>query len=214
MFKYKRKYGFSNPLEGIYILFLPLVVQQIILSVIFLSNLYAQTKPASNPVAIAIHGGAGTIIKKNLTPELESEYRLKLEEVLKAGYTILQNGGASLDAVETAIRIMEDSPLFNAGKGAVFTSDATIELDASIMDGRTLQAGAVAGIKHIKNPISLARLVMEKSPHVMLTGSGAEEFAAQFNLERVSQYYFYTERRWESLEKAKEKENKTLDKST
>ncbi len=160
---------------------------------------------SSNPIGIAIHGGAGTIIKEKMTPEREKAYREKLTEALNAGYAILKQGGRSFDAVEAAIVIMEDSPLFNAGKGAVFTSDGTNELDASIMDGATVQAGAVSGIKHVKNPIRLARLVLEKSPHVMMVGAGAEAFAAKHGLERVSQYYFYTENRWKSLERAKSK---------
>lgn len=154
---------------------------------------------------MVIHGGAGTISREKMTPEKEAAYRSKLEEALAAGYEILKKGGTSFDAVEATIRIMEDSPLFNAGKGAVFTSDGTNELDASIMDGATLEAGAVSGVKHVKNPISLARLVLEKSPHVMLVGAGAEDFAVEYQLERVSQYYFFTENRWKSLVRVKEK---------
>lgn len=165
------------------------------------------TQPASQPTfGLVIHGGAGTITKENMTPALEEAYRAKMKEALLVGYKILSNGGSSLDAVEKVINIMEDSPLFNAGKGAVFTSDGSHELDASIMDGKTLQAGTIAGVKHIKNPISLARLVMEKSPHVMLVGQGAEDFAALHNMQKVSQYYFYTERRWQQLQKQKEAE--------
>jgi beta-aspartyl-peptidase (threonine type) len=141
-----------------------------------------------------------------MTPELEKEYRAKLTEALEAGYRVLNSGGSGLDAIETALRIMEDSPLFNAGKGAVFTSAGTNELDASIMDGRTLGAGAVAGLKHIKNPISLARLVMEKSPHVMMVGEGAEAFAKQQGVEFVPQSYFYTERRWKDWQRIKQEE--------
>jgi beta-aspartyl-peptidase (threonine type) len=141
-----------------------------------------------------------------MTPETEAAYRSKLTEALTVGYEVLKNGGSSLDAVEKAIMIMEDSPLFNAGKGAVFTNAGTNELDASIMDGKTLQAGAVAGVKHVKNPIKLARLVMEKSPHVMLTGDGAEAFAKEQGLEMVSPAYFYTERRWQQLQRKKQQE--------
>ncbi len=159
----------------------------------------------NSPIAIAIHGGAGTLERSKFTPQLEIEYKEKLKEAIQAGYNILKQGGTSLEAVERAIVVLEDSPLFNAGKGAVFTSDGTNELDASIMDGQTLQAGAVSGIKHIKNPIKLARLIKDESPHVMLIGAGAEEFAALHSLERVSQFYFYTERRWQSLVKAKGK---------
>ncbi|MFQ5753989.1 MAG: isoaspartyl peptidase/L-asparaginase family protein, partial [bacterium] len=161
----------------------------IVLLSLLIANGAVLSQEKSAPFGLVIHGGAGTILKKNMTAELEQQYRDKLNEALLAGYEILKNDGNSLDAVEAAIRILEDSPLFNAGKGAVFTSDGTNELDASIMDGKTLNAGAVSGLKHIKNPIKLARLVMEKSPHVMLVGSGAEQFAAQYNLERVSQYY-------------------------
>jgi beta-aspartyl-peptidase (threonine type) len=164
-------------------------------------------------IRFAIHGGAGTILKSEMSAEREREYRAKLTEALMTGYGILKKGGGGLDAVEAAIRLMEDSPLFNAGKGAVFTNAGTTELDASIMDGRTLKAGAVASLKHIKNPISLARLVMEKSKHVMMVGEGAENFAKQQGIELVPQSYFYTEARWKSLQRekaAEEKKNKAL----
>lgn len=123
-----------------------------------------------------------------------------MNDALTAGYKVLADGGTSLDAVQAAIVILEDSPLFNAGKGAVFTHDGTNELDASIMDGGTMRAGAVAGLKHIKNPIRLARLVMEKSPHVMMAGDGAEAFAKQQGVEFVDQKYFYTDRAWQALQ--------------
>jgi beta-aspartyl-peptidase (threonine type) len=152
---------------------------------------------------LAIHGGAGTIDRSKLTPALEREYRLALEQSLQAGYDILKKGGSSLDAVEASVRVLEDDPHFNAGKGAVFTSAGTNELDAAIMDGKTLRAGAVASLKHIKNPISLARLVMEKSPHVMMDCAGAETFAKQMGVELVDQKYFYTEERWQALQKMK-----------
>jgi L-asparaginase / beta-aspartyl-peptidase len=155
---------------------------------------------------MVIHGGAGTITRQNMTPELEREYRAKLTEALNTGYNILKSGGSSLDAVEATIRVLEDSPLFNAGKGAVFTNAGTNELDASIMDGATLKAGSVAGLKHVKNPISLARLVMEKSPHVMMVAEGAENFARLNGVEMVSQKYFFTEKRWKQLQEAKRKE--------
>lgn len=178
----------------------------------FLYSLPGFAQEKGRAFGLAIHGGAGTILKKDMTPELEEAYRSKLNEALLTGYDILKNNGASLDAVEATIRVLEDSPLFNAGKGAVFTGDGTHELDASMMDGKTLEAGAVASVKHVKNPISLARLVMEESPHVLMVGAGAEEFAVQHNQERVSQYYFYTERRWKSLQKRKEaaKEQSTM----
>ena len=155
---------------------------------------------------LVIHGGAGTITRKNMSPEKESSYRAKLTEALSAGFEILEKGGPSMDAVETTIRIMEDSPLFNAGKGAVFTNAGTNELDASIMDGSTLQAGAVAGVKTIKNPISAARKVMEETWHVMLAGEGADNFAKEQGLEIVNNDYFYTERRWKALQKAQNSE--------
>ena len=169
---------------------------------------FTEEKETAAPFGIAIHGGAGTILRGNLTPELEQAYRAKLQESLLAGYEILKKGGSSLDAVEATIRVMEDSPLFNAGKGAVFTSEGTNEMDASIMNGKTLEAGAIAGVKHVKNPISLARLVMEKSPHVMMTGDGAETFAKQYRVEMVSKDYFHTERRWKDLQWAKEAEKR------
>ena len=156
---------------------------------------------STQPFCIVIHGGAGTILKENMTPELEEEYIGKIKESLQAGYDILKKQGTSLDAVQEAITILEDSPLFNAGKGAVFTNIGTNELDASIMDGKSLDAGAVAALKTIKNPIILARLVMEKSPHVMMIGEGAESFAKENDLETVSPDYFYTERRWQQLQK-------------
>ncbi len=155
--------------------------------------------------ALAIHGGAGTIVKENMTPELEKQYEEKLTEALLVGAEILKNDGSSLDAVTAAIQVMENSPLFNAGKGAVFTAEGTNEMDASIMDGSNLAAGAVAGVKHIKNPILAARAVMEHSPHVMLIGSGAEEFARNQGVELVDSTYFFTQNRWESYLKAKEK---------
>jgi len=159
-----------------------------------------------NSFAIAIHGGAGTILRENMSPEMEKAYTAKLEEAIRAGYEILKNGGSSLDAVEQTIHVLEDSPLFNAGKGAVFTHDGENEMDAAIMDGNTLAAGSVAGVKTIKNPISLARKVMDASPHVMLSGKGAEQFAKEQNIEQVDPSYFYTENRMNSLKKAKEEE--------
>lgn len=152
---------------------------------------------------MVIHGGAGTIRREDLTPALEKAYRDTLTIALRAGYAIVSRGGSSLDAVEAAIRVLEDSPLFNAGKGAVFTSQGTNELDAAIMDGRTLAAGSVAAVSHIRNPISLARLVMEKSPHVMMVSDGAEEFAKLHGMKMVAPHYFWTERRWRAYEAAK-----------
>jgi beta-aspartyl-peptidase (threonine type) len=151
---------------------------------------------------MVIHGGAGTITKDRMTPEKEAAFNEVLNEALNIGSRVLANGGSSLDAVEATIRYMEDIPLFNAGKGAVFTNAGVNELDASIMDGRTLEAGAVAGITTIKHPISAARAVMEQSNHVMLSGNGAEIFAESAGLELVDPSYFYTEGRYESLQKA------------
>ncbi len=169
------------------------------------------TTQKANDFAIVIHGGAGTILKKNMTSEKEAEYKAKLEEAIRMGHTILKNGGSSLDAVEKTINIMEDSPLFNAGKGAVFTNAGTNELDASIMDGKTLNSGASAGTKTVKNPINLARRIMDDSPHVMMAGDGADSYAKEQGLEIVSPEYFFTEGRLKSLERAKDREKVELD---
>src|SRR6478672_3145295 len=166
-----------------------------------------QLQGPQNPrLGFVIHGGAGVIKKGSLTPEQEKEYRVKLEEAVTAGYKALQAGKTSVEAVEVAIRILEDSPLFNAGKGAVFTADGKNELDASIMDGKTLMAGAVAGLHHVKNPISLARAVMEKSPHVMMIGDGAEQFAKEQKIDLVDEKYFFTQRRWDELQQEKKQQ--------
>ncbi|HEX6100243.1 MAG TPA: isoaspartyl peptidase/L-asparaginase [Thermoanaerobaculia bacterium] len=149
---------------------------------------------------LVIHGGAGTITRASMTAEAEAQYRAGLEEALHKGHAVLAKGGSSLDAVEAAIRVLEDNPLFNAGKGAVFTHEGRNELDASIMDGRTKGAGSVAGVTIIRNPITAARAVMEKSPHVMMVGRGAELFATKMGLEIVDPSYFWTERRWKSLQ--------------
>jgi len=161
--------------------------------------------------AIIIHGGAGTILKKNMTPEREAAYEAKLEEAIRVGYEILKQGGSSLDAVQKTINIMEDSPLFNAGKGAVFTNAETNELDASIMDGKTLNAGASAGTTTVRNPINLARVIMDRSPHVMMAGAGAETYAKEQGLMIVEPNYFYTERRMNSVKRAKKREEVELD---
>jgi len=163
-------------------------------------------KPSENPISIVIHGGAGTILKENMNDSLENAYHQKLNEAVSKGYQMLQQGASSLDVVEEVVKILEDSPLFNAGKGAVLTNQDTIELDAAIMDGKNQNAGAVAGITTIKNPISLARKVMEESEHVMMIGSGAETFAKLHQLEQVDPSYFFTKSRKEALQKAKEKE--------
>src|SRR5437879_11349390 len=147
-------------------------------------------------IGLVIHGGAGTIERSKMTPEKERDYRAGLERALTAGYEILKRGGSSLDATEAAVRVLEDDPHFNAGKGSVFTSAGTNEMDASIMDGKTLAAGAVASLKHVKSPISLARLVMEKSGHVMMDSEGAEAFAKGNGSELDDQKYFVTQDRW------------------
>ncbi|MDQ6802889.1 MAG: isoaspartyl peptidase/L-asparaginase [Acidobacteriota bacterium] len=152
-------------------------------------------------IMLVMHGGAGTITRASMTPDVEKQYREKLEEALRAGHAILAKGGTSLDAVEASIRILEDSPLFNAGKGAVFTHEGRNELDAAIMDGKNKRAGSVAGVTVVKNPISAARAVMEKSPHVMMAGHGADLFATQVGLEVVDPSYFWTERRWKELQR-------------
>ena len=157
--------------------------------------------------SIIIHGGAGSIRRDNMSEEKEAKYRQKLEEAIRVGYDILKNGGTSIDAVQNTINILEDSPLFNAGKGAVFTHEGTNEHDASIMDGKTLNAGASAGTKTVKNPINLARSVMDNSPHVLLSREGAETFAAEQGIEIVEPSYFSTEKKLKSLKRVKASEN-------
>lgn len=149
---------------------------------------------------LVIHGGAGTITRASMSAEMEQQYRAALEQALRTGHAILAKGGSSLDAVEATVRVMEDSPLFNAGKGAVFSREGRNELDASIMEGRTKNAGAVAGVTIIRNPITAARAVMERSRHVMLSGRGADLFATQMGLDIVDPSYFWTERRWKALQ--------------
>jgi beta-aspartyl-peptidase (threonine type) len=170
----------------------------------------AQSDASSN-VAIVIHGGAGTILPENMTAEQEEAYRLAIRTALETGHDVLTNGGTSTDAVVAALQTMENSPLFNAGKGAVFTSENTVELDASIMEGETRNAGALTGVKHIKNPIVLARLIMDESPHVMMAGQGAEDFAREHGVEFVENEYFYTERRRRQAERAREDNGGTND---
>ncbi|HET6567242.1 MAG TPA: isoaspartyl peptidase/L-asparaginase [Rhodothermales bacterium] len=165
-----------------------------------------RTASDASPISIVIHGGAGSIRPGQMTPEQEQAYRDKLTEALKAGYSVLQQNRSSLDAVEAAIQVMEASPLFNAGVGAVLTNTGTVEMDASIMDGRTHQAGAVARIMHVKSPIALARLVMEDSPHVMMVGDGAEAFAKEHGIELVPNEYFQTDRRKRQLQQMQEEE--------
>lgn len=164
------------------------------------------TSNRTDSFALAIHGGAGAILRSKMTPEKERAYRDALTESLAVGYEVLASGGSSLDAVQRAVNVMEDSPLFNAGKGAVFTHDGQHEQDACIMDGANRDVGAVAMLRRIKNPIDLARLVLEKSTHVLLAGEGAEEFARAHGMEFVDQDYFFTEYRWQQLQDALEKE--------
>ena len=183
---------------------------------------YVEVKQLQSPqnprLGFVIHGGAGVIRRGDLSPEKEAAYRKKLEEAVVAGYKALQAGKTSIDAVQIAINILEDSPLFNAGKGAVFNHDGINELDASIMNGKTLAAGAVAGVHRVKNPINLARAVMEKSPHVMMVGDGAEKFAEQERIELVDPKYFFVQERFDALQKIlkeeKEKQQKEETKPT
>jgi beta-aspartyl-peptidase (threonine type) len=178
------------------------------------NQLVSEKTTTQSEFALAIHGGAGTIKRENMSEEQEAEYRAKLKEALDAGYTVLESGGEALDAVIAAVKVMEDSPLFNAGKGAVFTNEGKNEMDAAIMDGRDRNAGAVAGLTTVKNPITAARAVMENSPHVFMTGAGAEVFAKEQELELVSPDYFYTDFRFQQLEKIRETEKTQLDHSS
>jgi len=155
---------------------------------------------------LVIHGGAGTIACSKMTPKIEQDIRAGLQRALEAGHEILKEAGSSLDAVVASVRVMEDDPHFNAGKGAVFTSDGQHEMDAAIMDGKTLKAGSVGGLRHVRNPVSLARAVMENSPHVMLVGEGAEFFAREIGVELVDEKYFYTEERWQALQRVQKAE--------
>jgi beta-aspartyl-peptidase (threonine type) len=161
--------------------------------------------------AIAIHGGAGTILRSTMTPEKEIEYKQALADAINAGELVLIDGGSALDAVEAAIVSLENNPLFNAGKGAVFTNMGKNEMDASLMDGKDLRAGAVAGVQNIKNPITLSRAVMDQSEHVMLAGLGAMEFAEKVGVEFADDEYFFVPMRFEQLQKAKESDTMILD---
>lgn len=155
-------------------------------------------------IALAIHGGAGTVLRSAMTPELELEYRSGLEKALSAGWEVLSAGGSALDAVERTVCSLEDFHLFNAGRGSVFTNDGKNEMDASIMDGRTHDAGAIAFVRNVKNPVKLARLVMEKTPHILLAAEGANQFAAEMDVEHAPDEYFFTEHRWQQLLHARE----------
>ena len=162
-------------------------------------------------IALAIHGGAGTILKTEMTAELEKEYRAALENALQAGWKILSSNGCAMDAVEAATIELENFPLFNAGKGAVFTHDEKNEMDACIMNGKTLRAGAIAFVKNVKNPVKLARLVMQRTPHVLLAGKGADEFAKEMNVEMETDEYFFTDFRFQQLLKARAAHRVMLD---
>jgi len=175
-----------------------LKLSAILLICLITLNLSAQQKK----YVMVIHGGAGTILKKNMTPEKEAAYIAVLTQALQAGYMKIKEGKTSLDAVEATIHVLENDPHFNAGKGAVFTHEGRNELDAAIMDGKTLMAGAVAGVTTVKNPISAARAVMEKSEHVMMVGAGADQFAKDAGLEIVDPKYFWTKERWDGLQQA------------
>ena len=168
----------------------------------------------NNKFSIAIHGGAGTLVKGMMTPELEARYRNDLQAAMDAGYAVLEKGKTAVDAVEAAVVVLENSPLFNAGKGAVFTATGTHEMDASIMDGKTLNAGAVSLITGIKNPVSLSRDVMEKSEHVFLAGDGAHEFAKELNYKFEDASYFYDEFRHNQWLEIKDTDSFQLDHST
>lgn len=179
----------------------------LIFSLFFFQKAFSQTEPGKRPYVLVIHGGAGTILKSQMTPEKEKAYMEALNLALDRGQAVLAKGGTALDAVEASIRTLEDNPLFNAGKGAVFTNEGRNELDAAIMNGQTLAAGSVAGVTTIRNPVSAARAVMEKSPHVMMAGPGAEKFAAEQGLDIVNPSYFFTEERWKSLQRAKRQDS-------
>lgn len=170
----------------------------------------AQQRAAAVPGEVnwglVIHGGAGTMRRGEMTAAQEAQYRAGLERALRAGHAVLAVGGSSLDAVEAAVNVLEDDSLFNAGRGAVLTSEGRAELDASVMVGEDLRAGAVAGLRRVRNPIDLARRVMEKSPHVMLIGEGAEAFAREQGMELVPEDYFLTDARRRSLQRARERE--------
>jgi beta-aspartyl-peptidase (threonine type) len=174
--------------------------------------LFAQqpSSPAAGHWAIELHGGAGVIQRSAMSPAAEASYRASLARATEAGAKVLEQGGSSLNAVETAIQLFEDDPLFNAGRGAVFTAEGKNELDAAIMDGSNLKAGAVAAVTRTRHPISLARAVMEKSPYVMMVGPGADAFAAQAGLEQAGPAFFFTESRWQSLVKQLKKEGRPV----
>ncbi len=169
--------------------------------VLFCGTLFAQSAPTQHKWALVLHGGAGVIERTSMTPEAEANYRAGIKEAVNAAAKVLDKGGSALDAVEAAIKLLEDNPLFNAGRGAVFAADGSNQLDAAMMDGKTMSAGSVADVQRTRHPISLARAVMEQSPHVMLIGSGADAFAGSVHLEQVPPAFFFTEHRWQQLVK-------------
>ena len=178
-----------------------------IVLLIFSSIGFTQNSKDQGKFIMVIHGGAGTILKSQMTPEKENAYKEALTLALQTGYNKLKAGESSLNAIESAVRIMEDSPLFNAGKGAVFTNEGKNEMDAAIMDGKTLMAGSVAGVTTIRNPITAARAIMEKSEHVMMVGAGAEKFAKESGVEIVDPKYFWTKERWDALQEIKKQDS-------
>jgi len=167
----------------------------------------------TNKIALAIHGGAGTILRSTMTPELQAQYEMVLQQALNAGYEILEAGGSSVDAVEAAVTSLEDFPLFNAGKGAVFNNIGGHEMDAAIMSGKDLKAGAVCGVSHVKNPVALARAIMDHSEHVVLCGQGAEQFAKLQSLVFEDDAYFYNEQRYQQWQEALKEDRVQLDHS-
>lgn len=179
-------------------------VALLFLTAVLASQVYASE--AAGPVAIAIHAGAGSMSREEFSPEMDTKIRARLEQAVRAGHEVLTSGGSSLDAVSKAVTILEDAPFFNAGRGAVFNSEGRNELDASIMDGKTLNAGAIAGVHNVRNPVLLARKVMTESIHVMLAGEGAEAFAHEQGIVFEDDAYFRTERRWQQLQEAKARE--------
>src|ERR1017187_2460482 len=184
-------------------------VSNVCMFVLITGTLAAQAAPQLNHRwAIVVHGGAGVIERAAMGPEGDAAYRASLAKATETGAKVLAQGGSSLDAVEATINVLEDDPLFNAGRGAVFSAEGKNEMDSAIMDGSNLKAGAVAGVMRTRHPISLARAVMEKSPHVMLVGAGADAFAAKVGLEQVDPSFFFTESRWQSLVKQLQKQGR------
>src|SRR5271165_3374562 len=202
--------GSSEPYQEFQVLTFPRSVLNGISAFVILAGsaclALGQATPESHKWAVVVHGGAGVIERSSMTPEAEANYRAGITEAINAAGAVLDKGGSSLDAVEAAIKLLEDNPAFNAGRGAVFAADGTNQLDAAIMDGKTMHAGAVADVQRTRHPISLARAVMDQSPYVMLIGSGADAFAAKVGLEQVPPSFFFAESRWQSLVKQLKKE--------